>query len=160
MLSWGLQILTCHTEQPMDSDFPWLVSIQEPISTNFICYNIHFFIFYFFPTLDVSFKIFPPFCMLFFYTKLLMQDIFYKTWSEILSVMHNLQKYCKWALFGQHNTFLAHTIHLMLMTCDMIFSPFQSAHKRRTWCAGSPIKASTSFWHLGATIQGSLSRIW
>ena len=74
---------------------------------------------------------------------------YFLQWSEILPVMHNLQKYCKWTLFGKHNTFLAHTIHLMLMTCDMIDSPFQSADKRRTRCAGSPNKASTSFWHLG-----------
>ena len=62
---------------------------------------------------------------------LLIQEFFLQNEQWFFPVMNTLPKYHKWILFVQHNTFLAYTIHPMMMICNMTDSPFQSADKRR-----------------------------
>jgi len=54
--------------------FPVFLSSTEPIFNSFL----------------------SLFCVCFIYMVLLMQDIFYKTFGDIFSIMYTLQRYHKW----------------------------------------------------------------
>jgi histone-lysine N-methyltransferase SETMAR len=47
-------------------------------------------------------------CTSFFYVEMLTWDTIYKSFGNIFSITHTLQKYCKWTLFVQQNTFLTY----------------------------------------------------
>jgi hypothetical protein len=86
---------------PMDCRF-WCAKLNSQRTHRFplACqYQQHtFFIFYFFPALNLSFKFSPLFCMLFLYTTLLMQNIY-------LQIMKcNFSCYAYFAKVPQMNT--------------------------------------------------------
>ena len=57
------------------------------------------------PALNVLHKKFLDILNIAFFVALLMQNISYKTWGDILSMRYSFQKYCEWAFIVHHNTF-------------------------------------------------------
>lgn len=66
------------------------------------------FVFSFCPALNLSCRLYPLSCILFIFMALLTLGISDTPFDGIFSMMCTLQKYCKWAVPIQHNTFRKH----------------------------------------------------
>jgi hypothetical protein len=78
LLPCELRLLTLHSEEPAGAKIFWgLLPIKHQCHPSSLQLKHDVFVFSFCPALNLSFKIFLLFCILFAYMTLLMGDIFY-----------------------------------------------------------------------------------
>jgi len=101
--------------------------------------------FCFCPAMNVSYKIFPLFCVLFFWMTMLGQDAFHVSLGTFF-LYHAVWKYCNWTLAVQKNVFLTSINHpLWLKTHDCVPLLHPSSDEVMAMWVESIVLASISF---------------
>jgi len=101
--------------------------------------------FCFCPAMNVSHKIFPLFCVLFFWMTILGQAAFHRSLGTFF-LYHAVWKYCNWTLAVQKNVFLTSINHpLWLKTLDCVPLLYPSSDEVMARCVESIVLASILF---------------